>query len=162
MIKTMPAGVQGPVASSHVYRTRSVTRTGLAVAAFLVLLAVGESLRAINDGVAIPAIPVMLLIAAPGILFNARAGLTGVVVQNDSVRIVNLRNTRCLRWDEIERFSVGQLGLRPRTGIVELRDGRRIGIWSIQGPNPTTRPNNRSAERLIDQLNQELAEHRAP
>lgn len=90
-----------------------------------------------------------------------RAAITKVTVEEAGVRIVNVTRTRLIPWEAIERFTVGSLHGLARIGIVELRSGDRMGIWSIQGPNPAIRPNNRSAERLIDALNAELARHTA-
>jgi len=44
--------------------------------------------------------------------------------------------------------------------VAELRDGRRVGIWGIQGPNAVRRRSTVSAKRLIGAMNAELARRR--
>jgi hypothetical protein len=126
----------------------------------VVLIVYAIKLAAI--GKAWPGIPVLLVMCLPFIAFCLRMAITKVHVETDGVRIVNMTRTVFVRWEEIGKFSVGRHGLLPKVGIAELRDGRQIGMWAIQGPNPVTRPNNRNAEHLIDGLNAELARHTSP
>jgi hypothetical protein len=42
-------------------------------------------------------------------------------------------------------------------GVVARKDATIVPIWGIQIPNPMTRPKNRSAQRLIEELNRVLA-----
>lgn len=85
-----------------------------------------------------------------------RAIRTGVRAGPDGIRVRNVFTTFDLRWDDIEGFHVGPHGPWPRVLVITLADGQTRRAWGIQGPNPARRPNNRSAERVAEQLNDEL------
>jgi hypothetical protein len=146
--------------SSRVFRTRSQNVVAWAAAAVIVVAGFGECVAVSADGHAIPGVPLIIVVTLPFLAVCVRGGMTGVWANARGVKIVNLRRTIDLDWDEVSRFSLGRVGLLPKAGIAEVRDGSRIGIWAIQGPNPATRPNHRSAELLIDALNDKLDAHR--
>ena len=73
----------------------------------------------------------------------------------------NFRRTRFVPWSEIDRFTVGTLGILPKVGILEQHDGERIPIAGIQGANVVSLPKKRSAERVIERLNHELRERQS-
>jgi len=101
-------------------------------------------------------IPIFLVIGvtlAMQLILTIRAG---AYANDEGVRVRNIRRAVFVPWDEIKQFSVGQLGILPKIGILERNDGQKIGIWGIQGPNPVVRPNNRAAELVIEHLNEEL------
>jgi hypothetical protein len=106
-------------------------------------------------GHAMPGIPILALLASPFALF-AIAGVARVWMEDRGVRIVNAGRTFMLDWDEIERFSLGRHGLLRKVGIAELRNGRRVAIWGIQGPNAARRRDEVAATRLIAAMNAEL------
>lgn len=142
--------------SGTLYRSKGQAVAVRLCIVLLLLILTGQAVR-LGVGGKPQWIPVIALIGAPVLLFLYRAAVSGVWAQDAGVWIVNVVGTRLIRWQDIERFSVGPLGLFPKTGIVELHDGTRFGIWSIQGPNPATRPRNTSAEKIIEALNRELA-----
>jgi len=98
----------------------------------------------------------LLLMAVLGFVGTHRGARAGARVDARGVTIVNPRRSVTIQWSMLEGFSVGAKGLWPRVGIAHLRDGSSVTIWGIQGPNPRTRPENRSAEKLIDALNAHL------
>lgn len=100
-----------------------------------------------------------LVLGLCGVAFLAvavRGAYAGVFIQESGVRIVNLLNAVSVPWSDIERFELKGAGIRSRNAAAKLHDGRLLTIFAIAGPNPITRPNNRSAERLVDDLNAEL------
>jgi hypothetical protein len=102
----------------------------------------------------------MLVVAALGFFGTYRCARAGARVDDRGVTIVNPTRAVEIGWPDIDRFSVGAYGPWPRIGVAHLRDGSRVVIWGIQGPNPTTRGKNRSAENLIGQLNELVASRR--
>ena len=98
----------------------------------------------------------VVLTNAVMVVICVRGARAGARTTDEGVEVRNFRRTVFVPWDEIERFSVGEHGIAPKMGILERRDGERIGMWGIQGMNPAIRPKNRSAERVIDRLNAEL------
>lgn len=95
-------------------------------------------------------------------LFVVRAARMCALASRRGLHVRNFHRATFVPWNEIDRFTVGSLGVLPKVGIVERRDGGRIPIVGIQGLNPATRPTNRSAERVIARLNHELRERRPP
>lgn len=71
---------------------------------------------------------------------------------------MNPIHSNYLRWEEVVGFSLQRRGLFPGIGHVELNDGRVIPIYCISIPNPITRPNNRSAQLLVSELNGMLSD----
>jgi len=120
---------------------------------------VAEMVVLARAGHALPGIPILAALGAPFALF-AVCGLSRLSIEDRGVRVVNTRRTFLLRWNDIERFSLGRYGLLREVGIAELRDGRRVGIWGIQGPNAVRRRSTVSAKRLIGAMNAELARRR--
>jgi hypothetical protein len=100
----------------------------------------------------------LLLIPAPAVWAAWRLFRAGVRVSPEAATIVNIRKTIVVPWTDIDHFSLGASSIAPKVGIAHLRSGGQIVVWGIQGPNPAARPKNRSAERLIDELNAELRE----
>lgn len=98
------------------------------------------------------------LLISPSIWATWRLFRAGVRVSPEAATIVNMRKTIVVPWTDIDHFSLGASSMAPKVGIAHLRCGGRIVIWGIQGPNPATRPKNRSAEHLIEELNAELQE----
>ncbi len=43
-----------------------------------------------------------------------------------------------------------------KVAFADLRDGSRVHIWGVQGPNPFFRPRNRDAERTVEAMNKWL------
>jgi Bacterial PH domain len=105
------------------------------------------------------------LISAIAFLFailSWRGANAAVYAEQHGVRVVNPLRTELVNWSEIERFTLGRYGPWPHVGLIELRNGSRRHIFGIQAPNPLTRPKNRGAQILVEQLNQELAAKRGP
>lgn len=95
-----------------------------------------------------------------GGFYSLRLARTGVYPTEDGVTVVNPLSTRRVRWELVQSFGIGRFGLYPRVGWVEEVNGTRLRIWGIQGPNPVTRPKPGQAERMIDELNDLLGQHR--
>ena len=91
-----------------------------------------------------------------------RLARTAVRANEGGITIINPLKTRHVSWNSIERFIVDRYGLYPKIGIVELKDGSRIHLWALQGPNPLGRPRNRIAENLVEALNELLRNSRNP
>jgi len=143
-----------------VYRNRTptiVARVGIVV---LVLYATAQGVRlGMTDAATIPEMFLPAIAVSPILLLLWRGAIARASADEAGLRIVNLTRTHFIHWEDIKGFSVEPLHLLPKVGIVELRNGERVGIWSIQGSNPVIRPNNTSAEKLIEALNVELARH---
>ena len=87
-----------------------------------------------------------------------------VIASDEDLVIRNAWWTHIVGWDEIDRFAVGttRQGVFkfPHTGVALLRDGRDVPMHGVAAANisgPRDRP---ALERVVDQLNDELADHR--
>jgi len=85
-----------------------------------------------------------------------RAARAGVYVLPEGVRIVNPFRTKFVPWRQIAQFSLRRWGPFPLIGLVDLTDHSSEHIFGIAAPNPLTRPRNRSAQKLIAELNEVL------
>ncbi len=128
-------------------------------AAFATLFFGVQMLVVAEAGHAMPGIPMLALLATPFALF-AVTGVARIWIEDHGVRIVNVGRTFAIAWEDIERFTLGRHGLISGVGIAELRDGRRVAMWGIQGPNAQTRRDDVGARRLIGALNAELSRRR--
>lgn len=88
-----------------------------------------------------------------GLFMVLRVARSGVVAFERGCRVVNPLRTRFIPWTEIAGFSLRPWGVFPLVGQVDLKDGSSVHVFGIEAPNPLTRPNNRSAHRLKDELN---------
>lgn len=91
-----------------------------------------------------------------GAFFLLRAARAGVYVLPEGIRIVNPFRTKFVPWRQIARFSLRRWGPFPLMGHVDLADHSSEHIFGIEAPNPLTRPRNRSALKLIAELNEVL------
>lgn len=82
-----------------------------------------------------------------------RVAMNGVYPSDTGLKIVNPLRSVFVPWDQINRFTVKTWGIFPLMGHALLKDGSAIRIFGIQPPNVVFRPNNRSAERVIGELN---------
>jgi hypothetical protein len=101
--------------------------------------------------------PATALVMLPFVALALRCLMTRVEVRGDRLRIVNVLRAHELPLADVARFRMGSKGTFSRIAVAELRDGGRIAMFAIQGPNARTRPGNRSAERLVEALNRHLA-----
>jgi Bacterial PH domain len=92
--------------------------------------------------------------------FAFRLARSGVLVNETGVIVKNPIRSNAVRWEEIAAFTLRRRGLFPGLGHMDLRDGRAIPIYAISIPNPITRPNNRSAQSLVAELNSLLSDAR--
>jgi hypothetical protein len=83
-----------------------------------------------------------------------RAARAGVYLLPEGIRIVNLFRTKFVPWHQIAQFSLRDWGPFPLMGHVDLIDHSSEHIFGIEAPNPLTRPRNRSAQKLIAELNE--------
>lgn len=90
---------------------------------------------------------------------SLRAAWAGVFASKDNVHVRNVFGSFDLRWEEIERFDVGQSGIFPQVCRIHVRDGRVLRAFGIQENNiALVRPKaKRPAQRLTSELNEELA-----
>jgi hypothetical protein len=122
---------------------------------FAVLGAIIPLVRFLDGYVGAAVIELVLFLTLSWFFFY-RCARAGVFFDDEGVRIVNPRRTFRFASTDIARFVVGQRGFFPRIGMAELQDGRCVGAFGIQGPNPDTRPDNRDAEELVTALNVRL------
>ena len=103
------------------------------------------------------AAPVRILVTAMGIGAGAfeilRVSRAGVIVDSKGLIVRNAFRTRRLPWTNIRDFSVGRHGFHSRVGIATLKNGERVKLWAVQGPNPLVRPKNTHAEDIVRELN---------
>ena len=92
------------------------------------------------------------------ILIGVRLALAGILVVDDGVRVRNFFRGFCLSWSEIERFEIGRWKLLPSVCLIYLRDGRRVHAFGLQ---ESTNFANGSAQKMVDQLTEELARKRS-
>ena len=91
---------------------------------------------------------------------SLRLARCGVWVDEKGIRILNPLSTTHVSWSSVKGFSLKPYRAVFKTGYVDLTDGTAIHIWGIQPPNEMTRPRNRSAQRLIEELNLQLEQAR--
>ena len=126
----------------------------------LVLAFIVEMVLLARAGHALIGVPILGALGAP-FAFFAVCGLSRLSLEDRGARVVNVRRrSRLLLWTEIEHFSIGRHGLLRGVAVAELRDGRRVGIWAIQGPNAARRRSTAGVEQLIRAMNGELARRR--
>lgn len=104
-----------------------------------------------------PAVIVGLL-SAFCLLRLARAG---VYADARGIRVLNPLRTVRVPWDRVQRFSLRPHKGFPAVGFAELVDGSRVQIWGIQSRSASAAAR-RVPEQLIEQLNEALAQARAP
>jgi hypothetical protein len=138
------------------FRSREQSTVLLIVGSLLAVVGAAQALLAdglspLQRGVFVT---MAVLLGAYGVFRLARCG---VYVIDNGVRVVNPVRTRFVPWETISRFSIRRVGFHPGMGVVDRKDATIVPIWGIQIPNPMTRPKNRSAQRLIEELNRVLA-----
>lgn len=79
-----------------------------------------------------------------------------VYVDSEGISVANPFRTRRLRWSDVAGLSVDRYRFYPKIGVIDLKDGTRIHMWALQGPNPVGQPKDRTAELLVDELNEWL------
>jgi hypothetical protein len=104
-------------------------------------------------------VPIALILAAWLVLAGCGVALVrswrvGVYVAKEGIEIVNLRNSRWLRWTELRSLSIGFPEARfwKWSPCATLADDSRIPMIGIQAPQPWTRPKNDFDERAVAQL----------
>ena len=90
--------------------------------------------------------------------FGVRGALSRVVVTHEGLLVVNPVRRHWSSRTDIEHFSLGRWGVLPRVGIVELRDGARVGMWALAARNPAVSPKDPEVDAMVDLLNRWLAE----
>lgn len=104
------------------------------------------------------------LVVAAGIAWFGifKAGRVRVCVDIEGIYVFNPLRRVFIPWERISGFS-----LRTRKfiftpiGHANLKDGSSVPLYGIAAPNPGIRPNSRTAQQMIDELNQLLREQRA-
>ncbi len=144
---------------ARVYRVKSHPISAGIVGVLLVPYTVYALIDVVRAGAFWLAVFV-IIVAVASLTFITRAGLAAVVTTQRGVRVKNIRRTVVVPWEDVEGFSIGAQGILTKVGLLQRRGHEPIAMWAIQGPNPATRPNNRSAERMIERLNEELRQRR--
>lgn len=150
------SGIQRRIVRS---REQSLVLLAIAVIAPLMVsvrLFSGDASTELSLGARVGFMVLTILLAA----FAFRLARSGVVVTERGVIIKNPICSHSFRWEEIVGFSLRRRGLFPGIGHVDLKDGRAIPIYGIAVPNTLTRPNNRSAQDLVTELNGLLSDAR--
>ena len=90
---------------------------------------------------------------------SLRTAWTGLFASRDKIHVRNVFGSFDLRWEEVERFDIGQSGFFPQVCRIHTRDGRVLRAFGIQENNIALfRPKaKRPAQRLVSELNEELA-----
>lgn len=89
-----------------------------------------------------------------------RASQACAIIDGDRLTIRNVFRTTRVRAHEIRSFQLGpsKSTIFFAAAAVELHDGEELVIFGIQAPNPAVRPENASAQVLVDKLNDWLLE----
>ena len=139
-----------------VYRTRSQALVFLGLGLFFSIFVVVFVVSYIQSPNLL-ALLVQEAIFLPMTWLYFRSARAGIYVLDGGIRIVNPLRTSFVEWDAVRCFRRGEGGFFPKVAFAVLCDGTEVRIFGIQGPNPATRPHNRDAEHLIDQLNAALS-----
>jgi hypothetical protein len=146
-------------AQDHVYRSRSQVFTiivaMLAYDFLMVTLIVTKPDRNHANDYAI----VSMIILNP---IAWRAAICSVVASRAGVRVVNMFKTFEVPWGEIGEFDIGQSGLFPQVCRIHTLDGKVLRAFGIQEMNVSllqSQEDKRPARKIVEQLNQELADH---
>lgn len=101
-------------------------------------------------------LPSALAILFGGFLL-VRVARSGVYTLGSGVKVLNPFKSVEIPWLAIRRFSLGRCAFSfPLIGRLELEDGTIVCIWGIQGPNPFVWISRRSADDVVNLLNDEL------
>jgi hypothetical protein len=94
------------------------------------------------------------------VISGVRLALMGVRPNQSGVTVRNPLKTYEVPWADIHAFRVGSYRLLRRVALMDLLSGATIPIIGIAGAPPATRPNNQTAEILVDELNELLGDSR--
>ena len=96
-----------------------------------------------------------------GVLVGGRTALCAVVVSQEGIRVINLFKTFRFSWSDIDSFDIGQAGLLPQVCRIHTKDGKMSRAIGIQEMNVSLlqSQDKRPARKIVEQLNQELADH---
>lgn len=133
-------------------------RNGLIVASIVIpLVMVAEALFEYTTESWTSRITVIVLAAGMAWFGLFEAARLRVCVDSEGVEVFNPFRRVFVSWDRISGFS-----LRTRRvifgplGHIDLKDGSAVVMFAIVGQNPALRSSERSAQRMIEELNQLL------
>jgi hypothetical protein len=137
----------------RLYRSRSQLILGVALLLLFDAFAVGlifeyHRARTFIFGV--------LFIVANTLLF-LRLAAAAIVASENGIYVRNVFSSFDLKWEGIQRFDIGRWKLLPYVCLIHLRDG---SVKHAMGISESTNFPNKSAERMTDELNEELANRR--
>jgi hypothetical protein len=121
-------------------------------AAFFIILTIHESADA-----PIAVVAIVAAIAIYAIYPTVRLAFAAIKTTESGVRISNIWRNVDLSWNDIERFDMGPFGIYPSVARVHTLDGRVLKAVGIA--ERTYFPDG-SAERMVEELNQELKRQR--
>jgi hypothetical protein len=151
------------MASSPARRRISRTRGDLAL--LLIILVISVAITVAGAATANTPIQSLVVAGAGGVLvlLIIRATFASVSFEGaDQMTVRNPFRTHHLTRKDIKAFRMGRYGLNARIALADLKHGRSVPLSAVQGPNPLTRPGNRSAEHRVDELNAWLHEGMEP
>jgi len=91
-------------------------------------------------------------------VFAGRAALSAMVVDGRGVRVRNPFRTVLLAWDQISGFEVGRYKILGCVCVINLRDGRVMPAFGVQGIAGQPRRRSSVAARvMVEELNERLA-----
>lgn len=136
--------------SDRVYRSRSNVGAGVIWIALSNILAIGVIVREPNNLLLVVLAGVYSVVAT---IFFVRLIWAGIFVLEGRVHVANILSSFDVDPSEIDGIEIARWKLIPRTCVIRTHDGQVRPAFGLQ--ESTNFPNG-SAERLIDELRQEL------
>ncbi|MBS1891500.1 MAG: hypothetical protein JST59_09405 [Actinobacteria bacterium] len=88
------------------------------------------------------------------ILMGARLASARIRVDSGGIHVVNFFNSFHLDWTEVQGFEMGRWSAFPSVCLINLNDGRHAHAFGLQ---ESTNFANGSAQKMVDELTEELA-----
>ena len=157
----MPAG-----SGARVYRTRLTATGGWVLFAVLMLLALSGVITLLNrhpapsEGATIAEIAAIVAIAIVSCL-STRAASAAIYTDDIGIRIRNVILVDRFLWQDIDRFELRERRPFSRVCAVILRDGTVLRAVGIQAADRLVESSTAPAEKLVEELNEELRMARA-
>lgn len=155
----------GDTLNRRVLRSRGHRELTFALVLVVAVITVGGIVSALRVESPKGSVPLVVAgLALQGIILlsvGVRSALSGVFIEETGVRVLNPFRTYRLPWSTIERFSLGPGTRHPSIGKVELEGGRQVTAMGIRGNVGFLLNDTSAAQKMIDELNAELARRRS-
>ncbi len=92
------------------------------------------------------------------VVMGAKLASARIRVNGGGIHVVNIFRSFELDWSEIESFEMGRWSAFPSVCLINLSDGRYAHAFGLQ---ESTNFANGSAQRMVDELMEELARRRS-